>query len=113
MRAVDFARSVAGLDLAAIVYTDIARDGMLGGVNVEATLALADCTDVPVIASGGVTSLDDLALLAAASAAASGPLFGAITGRAIYAGTLDFRAGQALLDRSSESAAVADVHQRL
>lgn len=100
VRAVDFARSVAGLDLAAIVYTDIARDGMLGGVNVEATLALADCTDVPVIASGGVTSLDDLAMLAAASAVAQRPLFGAITGRAIYAGTLDFRAGQALLDRS-------------
>jgi phosphoribosylformimino-5-aminoimidazole carboxamide ribotide isomerase len=101
VQAVDFAKAVAGLDLAAIVYTDIARDGMLSGVNVAATLALAVSTDVPVIASGGVTSLEDLSLLLEAFAGSERKLFGAITGRAIYSGTLDFRAGQALLDRAA------------
>ncbi|MEZ5552867.1 MAG: 1-(5-phosphoribosyl)-5-[(5-phosphoribosylamino)methylideneamino]imidazole-4-carboxamide isomerase [Pseudomonadales bacterium] len=101
VKAIDFAQAVAGLDLAAIVYTDIARDGMLSGVNVAATLALASSTDVPVIASGGVTSLEDLSQLLEAFAGSEKKLFGAITGRAIYSGTLDFRAGQALLDRAA------------
>lgn len=86
------------LDLAGIVYTDIERDGMLSGLNIEATLALAGATRLPVTASGGVNNLEDLARLKAADAGAGRRLFGAITGRAIYAGTLDFRAGQALLD---------------
>lgn len=101
VQAIDFAQAVAGLELAAIVYTDIARDGMLSGVNVAATLALAASTDVPLIASGGVTSLEDLSQLVEAFAGSQKKLFGAITGRAIYSGTLDFRAGQALLDRAA------------
>ena len=96
--AAEFARWAGDLDIAAIVYTDIDRDGMLRGLNVPATLALAQASRVPVIASGGVSSLDDLRTLADAVAASGGELMGAITGRAIYAGTLDFRAGQALLD---------------
>ncbi len=96
--AVEFARWAGGLAIAAIVYTDIARDGMLSGVNTAATVALAEAARVPVIASGGVSDLDDLRALKAAFAASSGELLGAITGRAIYAGTLDFPLGQALLD---------------
>lgn len=70
----------------AIIYTDIARDGMLSGVNVEATVALARKLTVPVIASGGITTLDDIRQLC--TVAAEG-ISGAITGRAIYEGSLD------------------------
>jgi len=69
-------------------------------VNVAATVALAAATTVPVIASGGVTSLEDLRALLDGFAASQPQLFGAITGRAVYAGTLAFRDGQALFDRS-------------
>lgn len=96
--AVEFARWAGDLELAAIVYTDIERDGMLSGLNVAATLALAEAVETPVIASGGVSSLDDLQVLLDGVAGGDTALMGAITGRAIYAGTLDFRAGQALLD---------------
>jgi phosphoribosylformimino-5-aminoimidazole carboxamide ribotide isomerase len=99
VEAVAFARATSALPLAGIVYTDIARDGMLTGVNVEATVRMAEATTVPVIASGGVTSLEDLSELKAAFQNSSGTLMGAITGRAIYAGTLDFQAGQSLLDQ--------------
>lgn len=75
----------------AIVYTDIGRDGMLTGPNIEATRALADAIRIPVIASGGITHLDDLRALAAV---AEPGIIGAITGRAIYEGTLDFAEGQ-------------------
>jgi phosphoribosylformimino-5-aminoimidazole carboxamide ribotide isomerase len=98
--AVGFAMGASRLDLAAIVYTDIERDGMLEGLNLAATVALAEAVETPVVASGGISCLDDLAALKAAFAGSSGRLMGAITGRAIYAGTLDFRAGQALLDGS-------------
>lgn len=97
-QAVEFARWAGSLDLAAIVYTDIERDGMLTGVNVAATVALAEAAGVPVIASGGVSDLDDLRALKQAFAGSAATLLGAITGRAIYAGSLQFRAGQALLD---------------
>lgn len=99
--AVGFAREASALPLAAIVYTDIARDGMLTGVNVGATVKLAEATSLPVIASGGVTNLDDIRELMDAFAGSAGRLMGAITGRAIYSGTLDFRAGQALFDRAA------------
>lgn len=101
VEAVSFAAEVASLPLQGIVYTDIARDGMLSGVNVEATVKLAEACELPVIASGGITSLDDIAALKMAFAKSSGTLMGAITGRAIYSGTLDFRAGQALFDRGA------------
>jgi len=99
VEATAFAREHGALPLAGIVYTDIARDGMLSGVNVEATVKLAEATPVPVIASGGVKSLDDITALKTAFAGSTGTLLGAITGRAIYSGTLDFRAGQQLFDR--------------
>ena len=71
----------------AIIYTDIARDGMMQGVNVEATARLARAISIPVIASGGITNMDDIHGLG--KVAADG-IMGAITGRAIYEGTLDF-----------------------
>ena len=74
----------AGAD--AIIYTDIDRDGMLGGVNLEATLAMARAVRLPVIASGGVASLNDLASLAAVS---SEGIEGVIIGRALYDGRID------------------------
>jgi phosphoribosylformimino-5-aminoimidazole carboxamide ribotide isomerase len=96
--AFEFVQGLAELPLAGIVYTDIDRDGMMQGLNVEATLALAKAAGLPVIASGGVTELTDLAALKAAFADSPELLFGAITGRAIYEGTLDVGQGQALLD---------------
>ena len=83
-------------ELFAIVYTDIAKDGMLTGVNAEATRLVAEATRIPVIASGGVKDLDDLRALKALGLGER--LLGAISGVALYEGTLDFRAGQALLD---------------
>ena len=96
--ALEFVQGLAELPLAGIVYTDIDRDGMMQGLNVEATLALAKAAGLPVIASGGVTELTDLDGLKTAFADSPELLFGAITGRAIYEGTLDVGQGQALLD---------------
>lgn len=87
VRAVDLARRFAADGVSAIVYTDIERDGMLGGVNLEATLAVA-AAGIPVIASGGVTDLADIRALKAVAARG---ILGAITGRALYEGTLDRR----------------------
>jgi len=81
--------------VSAIVYTDIGRDGMLTGPNVEATRALAEAVAIPVIASGGITNLEDVRALCKVESAG---IMGAITGRAIYEGTLDFAAGQKLAD---------------
>lgn len=83
----DLARRFEDAGVAAIIHTDIARDGMLTGPNLEETLALARALRVPVIASGGIRRLDDV--LALARHHAEG-IQGAITGRAIYEGTLDF-----------------------
>ena len=94
-RVVDLARRFEGDGVSAIIYTDIGRDGMMTGPNVAATLALAEAIKIPVIASGGITDLDDIRALCAV--AASG-ITAAITGRAIYEGTLDFAAGQRLAD---------------
>jgi len=81
--------------VSAIVYTDIGRDGMMTGVNVAATQALAEAVDIPIVASGGITNLDDVRALCAAE---SSGITAAITGRAIYEGTLDFAEGQKLAD---------------
>ena len=86
--------------VSAIVYTDIGRDGMMTGPNVEATGALARRHRTPVIASGGITNIEDVRALA--QAAAGGGIIAAITGRAIYEGTLDFAAGQRLADQLTE-----------
>lgn len=95
-RVEELARRFEGDGVSAIVYTDIGRDGMLSGPNVEATRALADAIHIPVIASGGITNLDDVRALAEA---ANPGIIGAITGRAIYEGTLDLAAGQRLADQ--------------
>lgn len=97
-RAVDLAKQAASLPLAGVVYTDIERDGMMSGLNVAATFALAKESGLPVVASGGVTTLDDLTALKDAFAGQEQLLLGAITGRAIYEGSLDLASGQALLD---------------
>jgi phosphoribosylformimino-5-aminoimidazole carboxamide ribotide isomerase len=95
---IDLAKKYEDYGVNAIVYTDIGRDGMLTGVNIEATLALAQSLTIPVIASGGVTNLDDVRSLCAV---ASEGIIGAITGRAIYEGTIDFAAAQKLADELS------------
>ncbi len=76
-----------GID--AIVYTDIGKDGMMGGVNLHATKALAEAVSVPIIASGGVTDLRDIEALVEVGGQVSGGITGVITGRALYEGTLD------------------------
>lgn len=83
----DLAKEFEANGVVAIIYTDIARDGMMEGVNVEATAKLAQAISIPVIASGGITNMDDIHGLG--KVAADG-IMGAITGRAIYEGTLDF-----------------------
>lgn len=98
IQALDFVRDITELPLAGIVYTDIDRDGMMQGLNVALTLALAKAAQLPVVASGGVTELADLQALKDAFVEDATLLMGAITGRAIYEGTLDVAAGQALLD---------------
>jgi len=82
--------------VSSIVYTDISRDGMMQGVNIEATVALAQASSIPVIASGGVTNMEDIHAL---KAVASEGILGAITGRAIYEGTLDLAAAQRYCDQ--------------
>jgi phosphoribosylformimino-5-aminoimidazole carboxamide ribotide isomerase len=79
------ARRFEDAGVAAIIYTDIERDGAMGGPNLAATAALARAVSVPVIASGGISSMDDLRALKASAA----PLDGAITGRALYEGRID------------------------
>lgn len=74
-----------------IVYTDIGKDGMMGGVNLKATRDLAESVSVPIIASGGVTDMKDIEALLDADRKVDGGISGVITGRAIYEGTLDLR----------------------
>lgn len=97
VNALDLARRFARDGVSAIVYTDIDRDGMMQGVNVEATVAMAKASPIPVIASGGITNMDDIRRL---QAVAEPGILGAITGRAIYEGTLDVRAAQAFCDQA-------------
>ncbi len=95
IKATELAKQFASDGVEAIVYTDIDRDGMMQGVNVEQTVNLALACGIPVIASGGITNLDDIRAL---KAVASKGILGAITGRAIYEGTLDVREAQTLCD---------------
>ncbi|REC93418.1 1-(5-phosphoribosyl)-5-[(5-phosphoribosylamino)methylideneamino]imidazole-4-carboxamide isomerase [Kushneria indalinina] len=95
MRAVDLARHFAEDGVSAIIYTDISRDGMMNGVNVESTVEMASHGGVPVIASGGVTDIEDVQKLADVAAAG---IVGAITGRAIYEDRLDLAEAQTLCD---------------
>jgi phosphoribosylformimino-5-aminoimidazole carboxamide ribotide isomerase len=101
LSALDIARRFEDAGVAAIIYTDIARDGLLKGLNLDATIALADAISIPVVASGGLASIDDIKALLEPRAK---KLEGAIAGRALYDGRLD--AGEALaLIRAARTAA--------
>lgn len=91
----ELARRFENDGVSAIVYTDIGRDGMMTGPNIEATSALANAINIPVVASGGITNIHDIEALCKAD---TKNITAAITGRAIYEGTLDFAAGQKLAD---------------
>jgi len=98
---VDLALKFQDYGVEAIIYTDIGRDGMLTGVNIDATVALARSLTVPVIASGGVATLDDVRQLCGV---AFEGISGAISGRALYEGTLDFAEAQTLADSLAKPA---------
>jgi phosphoribosylformimino-5-aminoimidazole carboxamide ribotide isomerase len=101
LSALEIARRFEDVGVAAIIYTDVTRDGMLKGLNLDATIALAEAISIPVIASGGLASIDDIKALLAPRAR---KLEGAIAGRALYDGRLD--AGKALkLIRDAKTAA--------
>lgn len=95
IKATELAKRFEQDGVSSIVYTDIARDGMMQGVNVEQTVAMAKASSIRVIASGGITNMDDIRALAAVS---DSGICGAITGRAIYEGTLDVAEAQAYCD---------------
>ncbi|MBT3347006.1 MAG: 1-(5-phosphoribosyl)-5-[(5-phosphoribosylamino)methylideneamino]imidazole-4-carboxamide isomerase [Thiotrichales bacterium] len=93
--ATELAQSFEDDGVSAIVYTDISRDGMMQGVNVEATKKLADAVNIPIIASGGITDMSDIkGLCKVADSGTDHKIMGAITGRAIYEGSLDFAEAQ-------------------
>jgi phosphoribosylformimino-5-aminoimidazole carboxamide ribotide isomerase len=101
LSAFDIAQRFEDAGVAAVVYTDVTRDGMLKGLNIDATIALADAVSIPVVASGGLASLDDVRALLAPRAQ---KLAGAIAGRALYDGRLDAAAALALLRSASQEA---------
>ncbi|WP_029916427.1 1-(5-phosphoribosyl)-5-[(5-phosphoribosylamino)methylideneamino]imidazole-4-carboxamide isomerase [Pelobacter seleniigenes] len=92
-QATELAREMEGFGVEAIIYTDIARDGMMQGPNIKATKALAEAISIPVIASGGVSSLNDIRNLMEIEASG---VTGVITGKAIYSGAIDLRKAVAL-----------------
>jgi phosphoribosylformimino-5-aminoimidazole carboxamide ribotide isomerase len=94
----DIAKRFEDAGVAAIIYTDIARDGMLDGLNLDATVALAEAVSIPVIASGGLASLDDIKALLEPRGK---KLAGAVAGRALYDGRLDPAAALALIRASA------------
>ncbi len=98
---IDLAQKFEDYGIEAVIYTDIGRDGMMTGVNIEATVELARALTVPVIASGGITSLKDIETLCEIEEEG---VMGAITGRAIYEGKLDFSAAQKLAQTSAQQA---------
>lgn len=93
---IDLARKFQDYGVEAVIYTDIGRDGMLSGVNIDATVKLAQQLSVPVIASGGLTGLADIEALCKVE---SEGVTGVITGRAIYQGTIDFKMAQDVADK--------------
>jgi phosphoribosylformimino-5-aminoimidazole carboxamide ribotide isomerase len=100
LTALDIARRFEDVGVAAIIYTDISRDGMLKGINWDATIALADAISIPVVASGGLASIDDVKAMLEPRAQ---NLEGAIAGRALYDGRLNAAEALALI-RASKSA---------
>ena len=101
LSAADLGRRFEDAGVAAIIYTDISRDGMLSGVNWEGTIALADAVAIPVIASGGLASIADIQRLVQPDCA---KLAGAITGRALYDGRLDAAEALALVNTTRSAA---------
>jgi phosphoribosylformimino-5-aminoimidazole carboxamide ribotide isomerase len=97
----DLAKKYEDYGVEALIYTDIGRDGMLTGVNVEATLKLAQAIRIPIIASGGLNSVSDVK--AVCKLAPEG-VVGAIAGRALYEGKLDFKQAQAAADKATAKA---------
>ena len=92
---VDLAKKFEDYGVDSVIYTDIGRDGMLTGLNIDATVRLAQALTIPVIASGGLTNLDDIRALCAVEGEG---VVGTIAGRAVYDGSLDFKAAQELAD---------------
>jgi phosphoribosylformimino-5-aminoimidazole carboxamide ribotide isomerase len=99
IKATELAKRFEQDGVESIVYTDISRDGMMQGVNVEQTLTMAQASSIPVIASGGITDMDDIRRLQEVSGQG---ILGAITGRAIYEGTLDVTQAQRFCDGFAE-----------
>lgn len=97
LSAMDLARQAEQAGVAAIIYTDIGRDGMMTGLNLDQTMALADAVSVPVVASGGVGQLLDIAALCDRAVGAPGTIEGVIVGRALYDGRVDVAAALTLL----------------
>jgi len=93
---VDLGKKYEDYGVESIIYTDIGRDGMLSGLNIEATVRLAQALTIPVIASGGLSNLDDIKALCAVEGEG---VIGTIAGRAVYDGSLDFKAAQELADQ--------------
>jgi phosphoribosylformimino-5-aminoimidazole carboxamide ribotide isomerase len=98
-KATDLAREMEKAGVSAIIFTDIQRDGMETGPNIESTKALAETVDLPVIASGGISGLRDIEALMAVETAG---ITGVITGRAIYTGALDLKEAIALTQRGAQ-----------
>jgi phosphoribosylformimino-5-aminoimidazole carboxamide ribotide isomerase len=96
---IDLAKKFEDYGVEALVYTDIGRDGMMSGVNIEATLKLAQATKTPLIASGGLNSVQDVETICEKLFAEG--VIGAIAGRALYEGTLEFKQAQAAADRAT------------
>ncbi len=101
LSALELARRFEDAGVAAIIYTDVARDGMLKGLDLDATIALADQVSIPVIASGGLASIDDVRALVAPRAR---KLAGAVIGRALYDGRLDAAAALAVIRQARATA---------
>ena len=104
MSSVELGQCFQDVGVSAIIYTDISRDGLLRGLNIDSTLALAEALSIPVIASGGLASLEDIERLTQPDCAL---LEGAITGRALYDGRLDPKAALALIASRRQEAARA------
>ncbi|MDB4219282.1 1-(5-phosphoribosyl)-5-[(5-phosphoribosylamino)methylideneamino]imidazole-4-carboxamide isomerase [Emcibacteraceae bacterium] len=98
MSAAHLGKKFQDAGVTSIIYTDIDRDGTMNGLNIENTVALSDALSIPVIASGGVASIDDLKILKLAATKTNGTIEGVISGRAIYDGRLNIRDGIAILN---------------
>ena len=104
-KVIDLARRFQDYGAYSLIYTDIGRDGMMTGVNINATVKVAQRLTIPVVASGGLSNLEDIHALCAVE---SEGIKGAIIGRAIYEGHIDFATAQALADKLSSQAAISD-----